>query len=221
MGTAAAPLLARAPVAANDPLRIGVLASGSGTNLQALLDRTQAPSCRYRVVVVGVNKADAGAQIRAQSAGVPSFFEDHRGRSRAEFEDALHAHLQAANAELIVLAGFMRVLTAHFLDRWQQRVVNIHPALLPSFPGTHAVRQALAYGAKITGVTVHLVDSGVDTGPILAQRAVEILPGESEDALSARVHVVEHALYPSVIDAIARGDVPLPLGGDRAVRPIR
>lgn len=207
------PLIPRAPCPADDPLRVGVLVSGAGSNLQALLDGARSDAARYRVALVGSNVAGVRALERAAHAHVPSFVEDHRSRSREAFEDALHARLLQEDVELVVLAGFMRVLTASFLARWPRRVVNIHPALLPAFPGTHGVRQAFVHGARVSGCTVHLVDAGVDTGPILAQRAVPVLDSDTEETLAARVHAAEHEVYPRVVDAFARGLVAVDASG--------
>jgi phosphoribosylglycinamide formyltransferase 1 len=197
------PLIARAPTPADDPLRIAVLVSGSGSNLQALLDQAKA----YKVVVVVSNVDGVFALERAKKAGVEAVVESHKGRSREAFEDAIQAHLDRARAELVVLAGFMRVLTPHFLSRWERRVVNVHPALCPAFPGMHAPRQALRHGVRVTGCTVHLVDAGVDTGPILAQQPVPIADDDSEETLTKRIQAEEHKLLPSVVNAIARGEV--------------
>jgi phosphoribosylglycinamide formyltransferase-1 len=200
------PLLERAPCPPDAPMRVAVLASGSGTNLQALLDRMDASA--FRVVVVAVNKPDAGAIARAESAGVPVIVEPHKGHAdRAAFERALLEKLAAFDIEVVVLAGFMRVLTTTFLGAFERRVVNVHPALCPAFPGMHAARQALEHGARVTGCTVHLVDAGVDTGPILAQAPVPILDDDDEDSLQARIQTREHALLPAVVDAYARGQV--------------
>lgn len=211
------PLLPRAPCPLADPLRVGVLVSGSGSNLQALLDAAQRPDARFRVAVVVSNIDGAYALQRAQGAGVPVAVESHKGRSREDFEDALEAHLLAHRVEVIALAGFMRVLTAHFLQRHERRVVNVHPALLPSFPGMHGARQALEHGARVAGCTVHLVDAGVDTGPILMQSAVPVLDDDDEASLQKRIQQQEHRLFPAVLDAIATGQVVmLQNGGVRA-----
>ncbi len=209
-------LLARAPCPGDRPLRLGVLVSGSGSNLQALLDASAEPSRRLQVALVLSNVAGVKALERAAAAGVPGLVEDHRGRSREAFEDAVDAALRAHDVEVVVLAGFMRVLTAHLLGRWKHRVVNVHPALCPAFPGMHAPRQALLHGARVTGCTVHLVDAGVDTGPILAQAAVPILDDDTEATLTARIQAEEHRLFPAVLSAMARGDVRLVDGRPRA-----
>lgn len=200
------PLLGRAPCPPAEPLRLGVLVSGSGSNLAAILDVARAPASLFRVAVVVSNVAGVFALERAGAAGVPSVVESHKGRSREAFEDAVQAHLVAHDVEVVVLAGFMRVLTPHFLGRWPARVVNVHPALCPAFPGTHAALQALQHGARVTGCTVHLVDAGVDTGPILAQASVPILDDDDEDTLQRRIQAEEHKLLPRVLQAIARGE---------------
>ena len=185
-------------------LRIAVLASGSGSNLQALLDYATDASARYSIVVVGANRSDATALQRAQGHGVPTFMEPHRNHSsRASFEAALVEHLIPYRPDWIVLAGFMRVLSCAFVSAFPRRIVNVHPALCPAFPGLHAAQQALDAGARITGCTVHLVDDGVDTGPILAQAAVPILENDDETALQRRIQKQEHRLLPAVMQAIA------------------
>ena len=190
-------------------MKIGVLASGGGTNLQSLIDHwrkgTLAPA---ELTVVGANVATAFALERAAAAGIPTFVLSHKTfAAREEFDRALAAELRARGVELVVLAGFMRVLTPAFLAAFPHRVVNIHPALLPSFPGTHAQKQALDYGVKLTGCTVHFVDTGTDTGPIIAQTAVPLLPADAEEDLRARILAEEHRLLPAVVRAIAAGKV--------------
>lgn len=180
---------------------LAVLVSGSGTNLQALLDAIAAdPDFGAEVVVVGADRHDAQGLERARDAGIPTFAEslsDHP--DRATWEVAVTRHVRASGAELVVLAGFMKILSGEFLRHWPDRVVNTHPSLLPSFRGAHAVRDALDFGVKVTGSTVHLVDELVDHGPILAQRAVDVLPDDDEDSLHERIKVVEHELFPAVI----------------------
>jgi len=175
---------------------VGVLVSGSGTNLQALLDSQGAA---YRVAVVLSNRPGVGALDRAEAAGVPAVVVPHRGRSREDFEDALLAVLREHEVEWVALAGFLRVLTPRFLGAFPGRVLNIHPALLPSFPGVHAQQQAWDYGVRIAGATVHLVDAGTDTGPIVAQGAVPVLPGDDAHTLRQRILGVEHRLYPMAL----------------------
>ena len=169
-------------------LRIGVLVSGGGSNLQAILDPRQRS-------VVRLSRERRHQQRRGRA----------RACTRANFESAVHAHLLAARVELIALAGFMRVLTPWFIERWPRKIVNVHPALCPAFPGMHAARQALEHGVKITGCTVHFVDAGVDTGPILAQAAVAVLEGDDESTLQARIQREEHRLLPDVLARLARG----------------
>lgn len=184
---------------------VAVLASGRGSNLQALLDTCADPAFPARIVRVVTNVPGAGALARAEAAGVPTAVVPHKGRSREDFE----AELLGAVGEVawVCLAGFMRVLTPRFLGAFPGRVLNIHPALLPAFPGTHGPAQALAYGVTQAGVTVHLVDAGVDTGPILAQGSVPVLDDDTEDSLAARILAVEHRLYPMALRWAVEGRV--------------
>jgi phosphoribosylglycinamide formyltransferase-1 len=200
-------LLARAPCTPADPLRVGVLVSGSGSNLQAILDRAAWETSLISVRVVIATVPGVHALERAREANVAAVTVPSQGRPREQFEDEVAAALAQHHVEFVALAGFMRVLTPHLLSRYPRRVVNVHPALLPSFPGLHAARQALAAGVKLTGCTVHLVDAGVDTGPILAQAAVPVYPGDDENKLQARIQENEHRLFPEVLEAIARGDL--------------
>jgi len=190
-------------------MKVGVLASGSGSNLQALIDNWKAGALAPgELTVVGANVAGCLALGRATQAGIDTFVLSHKAfASREEFDHALAAQLRSRGVELVVLAGFMRVLTAAFLDAFPMRVVNIHPALLPAFPGTHAQKQALDYGVKLAGCTVHFVDAGTDTGPIIAQAAVPVLPGDDEDTLRQRILAEEHRLLPAVVRAVASGQV--------------
>ncbi len=185
--------------------RVAVLVSGGGSNLQALLNASADPWFPAEIVKVVSNVPGAGALDRAAAAGVPTAVVDHRGRTRTEFETALLAEL--GGTDLICLAGFMRVLTTTFLDAFPGRVMNIHPALLPAFPGTHGPAQALAAGVVQAGATCHLVDAGVDTGPILAQGTVPVMPGDDEATLAARILAVEHRLYPMCVRWMAEGRV--------------
>lgn len=192
------------------PLAVGVLASGSGSNLQALLDAAASGRLAARIAVVVVNVPGAKALDRARAAGVPAVCLPHRDYpSREAFEEAVEEALRDHGVELVVLAGFMRLLSPPFVRRWWGKLVNVHPALLPSFPGTHGARQALAAGVRITGCTVHLVDEGTDTGPVLAQAAVPVLPGDTEASLQSRIQAQEHRLLPYVVDLVARGRVRL------------
>lgn len=185
--------------------RVAVLVSGGGTNLQALLDAAADPWFPADIVKVLSNRPGVGALDRAARAGVPSAVVPHAGRPRPDFEQALVDEL--GDVDVVCLAGFMRLLGPTFLDRYPGRVMNIHPALLPSFPGAHGQRDALAYGVVQAGCTVHLVDHGVDTGPILAQATVPVLDDDTEDTLRARILVMEHRLYPLCLRWMAEGRV--------------
>jgi phosphoribosylglycinamide formyltransferase-1 len=195
---------------------LGVLVSGSGTNLQSILDAIERGKLAARVAVVVSNKAAAGALERAARADVPSVVIDHKAHaSREAFDQAIVDTLRARGVEWVVLAGFMRIVTPVLLSAFPMRVVNIHPALLPSFPGIDAQKQAFDHGVRVTGCTVHLVDSGTDTGPIIAQRAVPVLEGDDLDSLKARVLAAEHALLPEVLQWIAEGRVTVDLASGR------
>ncbi len=190
--------------------KLGVLVSGSGSNLQALLDACAQPGFPAEVAVVVSNIPTAFALERARKAGVPAVVLEHKSfGSRADFEKALVEKLVEAGVEWVCLAGFMRLLGADFLGRFTGKVLNIHPSLLPAFPGLHAQRQALEHGVKVAGCTVHYVDPGMDTGPIIAQAVVPVLPGDDEAALSARILEEEHRLYPLVVKLVATGEVRL------------
>jgi phosphoribosylglycinamide formyltransferase 1 len=190
-------------------MKAGVLASGGGTNLQSLIDNWQngtlAPA---ELVVVGANVEGCLALERAGKAGIETFVLSHKVfATREDFDRALVAELRKREVELVVLAGFMRVLTPAFLNAFPQRVINIHPALLPSFPGVHAQKQAFDYGVKVSGCTVHFVDTGTDTGPIIAQAVVPVLADDSEEDLQKRILAEEHRLLPAVVRAVAAGKV--------------
>jgi phosphoribosylglycinamide formyltransferase 1 len=192
-------------------LRLGVLVSGNGTNLQAILDAARAGRIEADVGVVISNQPGAYALTRADSAGVKAVSLPHRAfPSREAFDAALVEELRRERVDWVVLAGFMRLLTPGFLAAFPQRVLNIHPALLPAFPGAHAIRDALAYGVRVTGCTVHLVDEGVDTGPILDQRAVPVEEGDTEETLAERMHRTEHELYVDVLARLSLGRLRLP-----------
>jgi phosphoribosylglycinamide formyltransferase-1 len=199
--------------------RIGVLISGEGTNLQAILDAIAGKRLDAEVAVVVSNVATAGGLERARRAGVPAVVIDHKAYAdREAFDRAVVAELTEKRVDYVVLAGFMRLVTGVLLSAFPMRVVNIHPALLPSFPGTHAIDQAIAYGVRVTGCTVHFVDAGTDTGPIIAQAAVEVREGEDAASLAARIHEKEHALLPAVLQWIVEGRVIVTPGvsGQRA-----
>jgi phosphoribosylglycinamide formyltransferase-1 len=181
-----------------------VLASGSGTTAQALLDAHRDPAYPAEVVAVGSDIAGAPVLARAAAAGVASFVVERGAHEdRAAWNRALAEAVAVHRPDWVVCAGFMRILGPPVLEAFPGRVVNTHPALLPSFPGAHGVRDALAYGVKVTGCTVHLVDAGVDTGPVLAQSAVAVDPGDDEDSLHERIKTVERALLVDTVGALA------------------
>jgi len=189
-------------------MRIGVLVSGTGTNLQALLDaQAHVALAPAEIAVVLSNKRGAPALVRADAAGVPAEVIEHDGLERVEFERRLIDALDRHRATAVVLAGFMRVLTAHFIDRFPLRIVNTHPSLLPAFPGIDAPAQAIAYGVKLSGVIVHFVDTSVDGGPIIAQTAVAIADGDDARTLHARIQREEHRLLPIVVRRLAAGEL--------------
>lgn len=197
-------------------LKLGVLVSGRGSNLQAILDAVSRGTLDAEVRLVISNRADAPALGRAEQAGVPTRVISHRDfAERTAFDGALVAALREAGVSFVVLAGFMRVLTTTFLDAFPWRVINVHPALLPAFPGVEAQRQALAYGVKITGCSVHFVDAGADTGPVIAQAAVPVRDDDTEESLAHRILVIEHRLIVDVLRWIADGRVQILSGGAR------
>jgi len=184
----------------------GALISGAGTNLQAIIDRIAAGrlDCTLRVVVS--NRPGAPGLARAERAGIPTRVVDHRAfASRGEFEHAVVGMLCDAGVELVLLAGFDRLVSSVFLEAFPQRIMNIHPALLPSFKGLHAQRQALEYGVKIAGASVHFVDQETDHGPIIVQGAVPVGPDDTEETLRERILTVEHEIYPIAIQLFAEG----------------
>ncbi len=192
----------------NKRLNIGILISGRGSNLQAIIDGIERDVIAARVTVVISNEPDAYGLTRARTHGIPTRVVDHRSyRGREAFEDQLIKTLKEFQAELVVLAGFMRVLTPHFLQAFPLRVVNIHPALLPAFPGLDVQRKAADYGVRFSGCTVHFVDEGVDAGPIIAQAVVPVYPTDTGETLAERILKMEHQVYPRVIHWIATGKV--------------
>ena len=191
-------------------MRTAILISGRGSNMSALLAAMAEAGFPARPVLVLSNRADAAGL--ALTGGVPTAVVTSRGRGREAFEAELDATLRAADVELIALAGFMRVLTAGFVAAWQGRMINIHPSLLPSFPGLDTHARALAAGVRLHGCTVHWVSPGVDEGPIIAQSAVPVLPGDDVVTLAARVLAREHALYPAALRLVAGGAAPAAAG---------
>jgi len=196
--------------------RVAVLVSGCGTNLQALIEAGRQRGASFAIVLVIANRPDACGLVRAADAGIASACIEHRAfETRPAFEAALDAALDGARAELVCLAGFMRVLTAGFVARWQDCLLNIHPSLLPAFPGLDTHARALASGARIHGCTVHLVRAEVDNGPILLQGVVPVLPGDDAPALAARVLALEHEIYPLALELVAGGR--LRVSGDQVI----
>jgi phosphoribosylglycinamide formyltransferase-1 len=188
------------------PLPIAVLVSGIGTNLQALLDTVHGREAQ--IVAVASSRHGSPALARAEQAGVPTaVFSRSEHLDRAARDAALADWLQAQGAQLIVLAGYMELLGEQLLGRFPRAVINVHPSLLPAFPGLHAIEQALVYGVKLFGVTVHFVDGGVDTGPVIAQRAIELPGVQDPDAVLAALHPIEHELLADVVRLIAKGAV--------------
>jgi phosphoribosylglycinamide formyltransferase-1 len=190
--------------------RLGVLGSGKGSNFAAIADACAAGKIPAETAIVLSDVADAGILARARERKIPAqFISPGKFRTKLE-EEAEHAFveaLRAARVDLIVLAGFMRVLKGEFLRAFEGRIVNVHPSLLPSFPGLEAWKQALDHGVKVTGCTVHFVDAGVDSGAIIGQQTVPVLDNDTADTLHARIHAAEHELYPKCVAAIARGEI--------------
>ena len=189
-----------------DRLRVGVLASGRGSNLQALLDASARPDYPAEVVVVISDRERAAALDRARAEGVEALFVNPKDfGDRESFDLALVHELTARRVSLVCHAGFMRILSTPYVRAFAGRAMNIHPSLLPAFPGLHAQRQALEHGAKVAGATVHFVDEGVDTGPIVLQASVPVQPDDTEESLSARILAEEHRLYPQAVRLFAEG----------------
>ncbi|MGE3455423.1 MAG: phosphoribosylglycinamide formyltransferase [Kofleriaceae bacterium] len=185
-----------------------MLVSGTGTNLQALIDsQARGALAPAELALVVSNKPGVQALARAEAANIPAVVIEHRGLDRVVFEDRVLATLASHRVELVVLAGFMRVLTAHFTDRFPLRIINTHPSLLPAFPGVDAPAQAIAHGARVSGVTVHFVDASLDGGPIIEQIAVRIDPDDDSAALHARIQREEHRLLPEVVRRLAAGEL--------------
>lgn len=203
---------------ANAPLNIGVLISGSGSNLQSLIDHIEEGTLDAHISLVVSSRPDVYGIERAKKAGIPVLV-----MNREAYADTSAANqriadaLKEAGAEYVVMAGYMRMVTAEILDAFPDRVVNLHPALLPSFKGAHAIQDAFDFGVKVTGVTVHFANADYDKGPIIAQRAVEVLESDTVDSLEARIHAVEHELYPHVIQLLSERRVTV----DAATRTVR
>lgn len=196
---------------AEDPLRCAILISGSGSGMQAMLEHQQNPDCMHITAVVVSNKSGVKGIERAENLDVPTVVieasldlegDERRISHELEIDQALLDY----EVELVILSGYMRLLSPQFVARWEGKILNIHPSLLPDFPGAHAHRDVIASGADKSGCTVHYVDAGMDTGEIIAQCEVEVFPEDTEETLAARVKHFEHILYPMVVDAIACGD---------------
>jgi phosphoribosylglycinamide formyltransferase 1 len=202
-------------------LKVGVLISGRGSNLQALIDACARPDYPAVIALVIANRADAFGIERARSARLPAMVIPHRNfTDRESFDAALDGALRRAGVELVCNAGFMRILTAWFVERWRDRQINIHPSLLPAFPGLHTHERALAAGVRFSGCTVHFVRTAMDTGPIIAQAAVPVLPDDDAGRLAARVLAAEHRLFPLALRLVAEGRAHVvadPDGSERVV----
>ena len=186
--------------------RLGVLISGRGSNLQALIDAIDDRRLNATIAVVISNREDAPGLERARGAGIETVYLDHRGwPSREDFDRALVGELQARSVTLVCLAGFMRIFTPLMVQAFPNAILNIHPALLPSFPGLHPQRQALLHGVKVSGVTVHLVTEELDAGPIVLQRSVPVMDHDTEESLAARILVEEHRAYPEAVQMMLDG----------------
>ncbi len=197
-------------------LRLGVLISGRGSNLQALIDACEAPDYPASIALVVSNRSDAAGLDRAEQAGLKTTVVDHRDFGDAQaFAREIDTRLREANVQLVCLAGFMRIIANEFVDAWADRLINIHPSLLPAFPGLKVHERALAAGVRISGCTVHFVRPEVDSGPIILQSAVPVLPKDTPDTLAARILTKEHQCYPNAVRLIAEGRVKI--DGDRTV----
>lgn len=194
----------------NKQFRLGVLGSGQGTNFLAIADAVAAGQIPAEIAVVLSDVEDSGILAHARSRSLPAIFippGKFRTKLDEEAEKAFIFQLQKANVDLVVMAGFMRVLKSDFLRAFEGKIINIHPSLLPCFPGLQAWKQALDYGVKVTGCTVHFIDSGIDSGPIIGQEAVPVLDHDSPETLHRRIHKAEHELYPRCVAALARGEI--------------
>ena len=191
-------------------LPIAVLASGYGSNLQSIIDQSEQGTLPVQIQVVIADKADAFALQRAKKHGIKSFFVDRQQfASRLEFDMKLHQILSDAQVDLIVLAGFMRLLSQEFVKLWKHKIINVHPSLLPAFPGLHAIQKALDYGTKITGASVFFVDEGIDTGILIAQSAVPIHDDDTLETLTTRIQEQERIILPQAIDRIAKKQIQI------------
>ena len=196
---------------ASHPVRCAILISGSGSGMEAMLEHQQNdPTCGHTTVVVLSDRSEASGVLKARNRGIearciplPTSYEGHE--RRLKHESLIQELLEEFDVELILLSGYMRLKSSQFVELWAPRIINIHPSLLPAFPGAHAHRDVLAAGVNVSGCTVHFVDSGMDTGQIIAQRRVPVFPDDSESSLTERIKIEEHRLYPTVIDQLVTG----------------
>lgn len=193
-----------------DKLKIGVLVSGRGSNLQAIIDAIESGKLWATIAIVISDNKDAYGLVRAQKHGIKTLFLDPKeSKTREDYDKKIVEHLQEEGVELVILAGFMRILGPYFINAYKFKIMNIHPALLPSFPGLHGQRQALDYGVKISGATVHFVDEGCDTGPIILQAPVAVEDDDTEETLARRILAQEHQIYPQAIQLYIEGNLEI------------
>lgn len=191
-------------------MNIAILCSGSGTNLQAIIDSVKKGHIPAKIALVLTDNKGAFAVERAKKAGIETVFVDpKKHKSREDFDREVVRNLKEKKVGLVVLAGFMRLLSVYFIKEYKDKIINIHPALLPSFKGTHGIRDALSYGSRVTGVTVHFVDEHLDHGPIILQKCVEINPDDTEETLLERVHKEEHEIYPEAVKLFVEGKLKI------------
>ena len=194
-------------------MRTAVMISGTGTNLQAIIDAWQGGTTAYQLVLVISNRPEAKGLERAKAAGIPALVIEHKNfATREAFDQALDHALEEAKVELVALAGFMRLLTPGFVNKWAGRLINIHPSLLPAFQGLNTHQKAIDYGVRVSGCSVIFVDNGVDSGAIIDQAVVPVLPGDNAQSLAARILEQEHQIFPQALDKVARGIVRLEQG---------
>ena len=187
-------------------INIGVLVSGRGTNLQSIIDAIKEGKIEGRISIVISDNRKAFALKRAEKSNIETRYIDFKSfKNREDYDKKIVEYLKEKNVDLVVLAGYMRILSPYFIKMYKNRIMNIHPALLPSFPGLHAQRQAVEYGVKVSGCTVHFVDEGVDSGPIILQKAVEVEDGDTEESLAERILKEEHQIYPRAIQLFSEG----------------
>lgn len=191
-------------------MNIAILCSGSGTNLQAIIDNVKSGYIPAKIAFVLSDNKDAFALERAKKAGIETLILNPKGyKTREDFDKEIIINLKKKDVDLVVLAGFMRLLSPHFIREYKNKIMNIHPALLPSFKGTHGIKDALLYGVKVTGPTVHFVDEHLDNGPIILQNVVEVKDDDTEETLLSRVHIEEHKIYPKAVKLFVEGKLKI------------